>query len=306
MLSEFKTFESDIMNDEGQYCRKKFTCKEKLGSGAYSSVHSCVDESGKEFAVKIENSSVPQHVLMNERSIYFRVLETCKETKQDYPVGIPIVHHYAEKEGTGTRFIILERLGESLLDVMKNLGRPLSSKSILAMGSQMVERFRALHGFGIIHRDVKPDNILTGWEPDKKSILNITDFGIARVFKNASGEYSPSVSDAFDGLHIFSSHRAHKALPQTARDDLESLVFCLVFMAKGKLPWKRGTESTELGTKKETISSSELCKGLPQSVERFCNAVRDLDFMETPDYGSMKSLFEKDLAQAGPEKLDWN
>jgi hypothetical protein len=104
-------------------------------------------------------------------------------------------------------------------------------------------------------------------------------------------------NNCFVGTARFASIAAHKGQQQSRKDDLESLGYSIVFMLRGTLPWVevelKGGENrlTNIQNVKENIQLKDLCKGLPEEFLSFFAYVKGLNFLETPSYSKLRSLF---------------
>src|SRR5450756_1197882 len=88
-----------------------------------------------------------------------------------------IVQIYDRGEAEGTYYIAMEYLeGRSLKDLIVRHG-PLSTQHVVSLGTQILEALRYAHRRDIVHRDIKPQNIIV----DDEGRLKVTDFGIARA-----------------------------------------------------------------------------------------------------------------------------
>eukprot|EP00913_Durusdinium_trenchii_P011153 g10475.t1 len=108
---------------------------------------------------------------------------------------------------------------------------PLAVKEILRIGIQAASGLAAAHAQGVVHRDVKPSNILL--ENDVERVL-LTDFGLARVADDASMTRSGIVAGT---PHYMSPEQANGAAVDP-RSDLFSLGAVLYFMATGHPPFR--------------------------------------------------------------------
>ena len=97
------------------------------------------------------------------------------------------------------------------------------------------------------------------------------DFGLSKSY------YDPKIkkhipyndNNSLVGTSLYSSLNTHLGIEQSRRDDLECLMHALIYLIKGTLPWegiqsKNHTERiTKIKHKKQTITISKLCEGLP-------------------------------------------
>jgi serine/threonine protein kinase len=130
---------------------------------------------------------------------------------------------------------------------------------VMELGGKMLELLRQLHERGYVHRDLKPENFLLGKRGAAERVLYLIDLGIARRAPDCSSagcdvgmglagaagagggieeaEAEGEGGQEFAGTCRFASSRAHACLPIGRGDDLEALVYCLVFLLRGNLPW---------------------------------------------------------------------
>ena len=95
-----------------------------------------------------------------------------------------IVHLYSVEESDGLLFITMELVqGRSLRELL-GAGAPLPLPRTLAFASQMAEGLACAHAAGILHRDLKPGNVMIT-DDDRVKIL---DFGLAKLLAPASGD----------------------------------------------------------------------------------------------------------------------
>ncbi|GAA5161996.1 Stk1 family PASTA domain-containing Ser/Thr kinase [Ornithinimicrobium tianjinense] len=92
-----------------------------------------------------------------------------------------IVSVYDQGEDEGTVFLAMELVdGRTLRDVIRD-GAPLSTRAALRLLVPVAEALAAAHAVGMVHRDVKPENVLLGYGPSSRSTVKVADFGLARV-----------------------------------------------------------------------------------------------------------------------------
>src|SRR6187200_3233982 len=143
----------------------------RLGAGGMANVYLAEDEQlGRRVAIKVLNDRYAQDEAFVER---FR-----REAKSAAALSHPnIVSIYDRGQADGHPYIAMEVIeGRSLKELIVTRG-PLPVAKAIDYSQQILAALRFAHRNGIIHRDIKPHNILIGAEER----LKVTDFGIARA-----------------------------------------------------------------------------------------------------------------------------
>jgi len=203
----------------------------KLGSGGMANVYLAEDEDlGRRVAIKILNERYANDDLFIER---FR-----REAKSAAALSHPnIVSVYDRGEAEGTYYIAMEVIeGRSLKELIMTRG-PLPIEEALAYTHEILEALRFAHRHGIIHRDIKPHNILIGER------LKVTDFGIARA-----GASQMTEAGSIMGTAQYLSPEQARGAPVTASSDLYSVGIVLYEMLTGKVPFT-GDSAIEIAMK---------------------------------------------------------
>lgn len=126
-------------------------------------------------------------------------------------------------------YIVMEYVeGTTLKDLIDKEGR-LSNHDITDYSIQIAQALKSAHESGIIHRDIKPQNIMI----DKYGLAKVTDFGIARVSSNATITYTSSILGT---VHYISPEQA-KGKIVDEKSDLYSLGAVMYEMATGRVPF---------------------------------------------------------------------
>ena len=194
--------------------------------------------------------------------------------------------------------MIMELLGPNLESLLNKMNRHFSLKTIIYLGIQMINIIESLHKRHVIHRDIKPDNFVIGLNKNDKKKLYIIDFGLSKRFRNPkTGEHIPyKDGKSLTGTARYSSIYTHLGIEQSRRDDLEGMIYTLIYLFKGNLPWQglkaknKYEKYQKILEKKMNVSIEKLCEELPFEFNKILIYVRSLQFEEIPDYNMMKGI----------------
>jgi len=172
----------------------------------------------------------------------------------------------------------------------------LSLKDTLCIGIQVIQILENLHNQGIIHRDMKPENILMENQTINK--LYLIDFGLSRYYIDQERNHIPiQYGKKMIGNIRFASLNIHNGIEPSRRDDLISLGYILIFCLKGSLPWQKIDSKTKeerndiIKTIKQTTSFIDLCSDIPYEFLSYMSYCYSLGFDENPNYNYIKNLF---------------
>ena len=212
----------------------------KLGAGGMAKVYLAEDEDlGRRVAIKILSDRYANDESFVER---FR-----REAKSAASLSHPhIVSIYDRGEAEGTYYIAMEVIeGRSLKELVLTRGA-LPVHQAVAYARQLLEALRFAHRHGIIHRDIKPHNVLVSADERGKSQdsrLKVTDFGIAR-----HGASQMTEAGSIMGTAQYLSPEQARGAPVTAASDLYSAGIVLYEMLTGKVPFS-GESAIEIAMK---------------------------------------------------------
>jgi hypothetical protein len=193
-----------------------------------------------------------------------------------------VVTIHAVEEGPGLPYLVMQYVaGVSLQDRLDRTG-PLPLAEVLRIGMQVVGGLAAAHAQGLVHRDVKPANILLENGVER---VKLTDFGLARAADDASLTQSGAVA----GTPSFMSPEQAEGKPVDHRSDLFSLGGVLYAMCTGRPPFRAGSSMGVL---------KRVCEDTP-------TPIREIN-PEVPDWlvAVVEKLHAKDPADRFPSAAE--
>ncbi|GHB44157.1 hypothetical protein GCM10010377_38820 [Streptomyces viridiviolaceus] len=243
----------DGRGSEGRLVGGRYRLIERIGSGGMGTVWRALDERvEREVAVKEPRLPGGPGDESHRRAAHRLYREARAAARVDHPAAVSIHDVVVEEPGLqgttgpdgspappgpdGLPWIVMELVrGESLHDRLRR--GPLPAAEAAGIGRAVLGALRAAHAVGIVHRDVKPANVLLG--PHGRVVL--TDFGIAHV----QGEESLTVSGEFVGSLEFVAPERMSGRIAGPASDLWSLGVLLYAAVEGWSPFRRTTlEST--------------------------------------------------------------
>ncbi|MFD9001313.1 protein kinase [Streptomyces sp. NPDC059582] len=240
------------MSDGGEHLRDgrlvggRYRLIERIGSGGMGTVWRARDElMEREVAVKQPRLPGDPADESRRRAAHRLYREARAAARVDHPSAVSIHDVVVEEEGEdGLPWIVMELVrGESLHELLRR--GPLEPAESARIGLAVLGALRAAHAVGIVHRDVKPANVLLGPPPLSNSLergrphrrVVLTDFGIAHI----QGEESLTVSGEFVGSLEFIAPERMSGRGAGPASDLWSLGVLLYAAVEGWSPFRRTT-----------------------------------------------------------------
>ncbi len=260
---------------------------EELGHGGMGRVYKVLD---KDLDVKIALKLIKPEISSDE--------ETIARFRNELKVARAVTHKnvcrmYDFGKAGGTYFITMEYVpGEDLKSLVHSIGALPVGKAV-AIARQTADGLAEAHRLGVVHRDLKPQNIMI----DREGGARIMDFGIARSVK-ARGMTGAGV---IIGTPEYMSPEQVEAKDVDQRSDIYSLGIILYEMTTGRLPFTADTPfAVGLKQKGEAPENPEMLnpqipEGLSRVILKCMEKDKDKRFQDAGEVRSELERIEKDL-----------
>ena len=245
------------MIKEGVFLGKRYEILGRIGSGGMADVYKGKDHKLNRFvAIKVLKSTY--------RSDETFIKKFLSEAQAAAGLMHPnVVNVYDVGQDRGLYYMVMELVeGITLKDYIEKKGK-LSAKETISISIQMVTGIQAAHNCHIIHRDIKPQNIIIS----KDGKVKVTDFGIARATTSTATQ--AVTTTVMGSVHYTSPEQARGGFSDI-RSDIYSLGITMFEMITGELPFDgETTVSIAIKHLQEDIAApSELVPDIPYSLER--------------------------------------
>ena len=258
----------------------------RIGRGGMGSVYLATDERlERTVAVK----SMDTHFCGSQDQPE-RFLQEAKAASSLNHPNILTVHDIVEFDGRC--FIATEFIEGETLSCRINDG-PLEIEFILDAATQVASALEAAHGAGIVHRDIKPDNIMI--RPD--GLIKVVDFGIAKISQPSAKSGSENGSDGWRdtrpgtiiGTTSYMSPEHIRGCGVAAESDIFSFGVVLYEMLTGTLPYRGETPSDVMAAilTLDPVPVQEFRKAIPAELIDIVNKTLKKDPRERYEHGGV-------------------
>jgi serine/threonine protein kinase len=247
----------------GKLIRGRYQVHKKLGEGGMGTVYLAEQMSvGRKVALKLLQGSYAA----DEEFIGRFRREARLAASLSHP-NIVTLYDFDQADD-GSLFIAMEYLpGHKLSDVIREDG-PLEIRRTSRLALQIAEGLGAAHRAGVIHRDIKPDNIMVVGENGSEEI-KLMDFGIARL-RDTGSSTQLTRSGLIMGTPAYMAPEQAEGTEVSEKTDIYALGIVLYEMLSGTVPFKASTPAAVLvkQIQESPIPLRKLRRDLPAALER--------------------------------------
>ena len=270
-----------------------------LGEGAYGTVFKA-DWSGRSVALKVEKVGVKRGFVkaglpmpdFSRITHEYRMMSLLASTR-----GFP--HVYTANFEGKYKYYAMQLLGKPLSQLFRENGGRLSTRLVIALGDQILNRLEVIHRNGFLMYDMHLNNFLL----DNGTVYAI-DLGLAIPFL-VDGEhiaFGTSFILQRQKNDVFASRRDSQGLTVSRRDELERFLYILVMLNAGSLPWGRVESSWEVMLIKTMVKIDDICFGEAKWLKPAFKYVFGMGFDEEPNYNLLRKLFSDRLDELKEEE----
>ena len=243
----------------GKFLGKRYEILERIGSGGMAVVYKAKCHWLNRFvAIKILKEDLAQDEEFRRR---FHE-ESQAVAMLSHPNIVAIYDVSRSEDGVEPDYIVMELIeGITLKQYMQKRGGRLSWKEALHFSTQIMKGLAHAHERGIIHRDIKPHNIMVL----RDGSVKVADFGIARLMSSAQNTMT---QEALGSVHYISPEQARGSRVD-ARSDIYSAGVVLYEMLTGRLPYE-GDSPVAVAIQHINsipLSPRELDNSIPEAME---------------------------------------
>ena len=264
----------------------RYKLQKRIGSGAFGLIFSARNVNTDEIvAIKLEPTS-QMDTLTHEAAVLMKL--------SGIP-GIPNLRYYGVPDHN--RYMAIDLLGKSLQTVSSDYKKSVPIAIVQMYAKQMVRIIWAVHERGFVHRDIKPPNFMIGMKKNENNEdelktqtqdeLFLIDFGMSRTYiddKTNTHKCNKMRTTGIIGTPRYVSINVHDGCEPSRRDDLISMMYVLVYLVKGRLPWKAAASPELVAQMKKTILPEDLFFEMPPSYLDIFKYLCTMSYDEAPNY----------------------
>jgi serine/threonine-protein kinase len=226
----------------GRTLNNRYVVKRKIGEGGFGAVFEGMQvATERPVALKVLHPQSVSDATVVAR--FRREAEACSKLRSAHTV---VIYDFDQTED-GVLYLAMELVrGESLQDIQR-AQKILPAERCLRILDQVAEALGEAHAKGIVHRDMKPENIMVE-EREGEDFVKVLDFGIAKIVSGDGGKGAPALTAIGQtvGTLEFMSPEQLRGKPLDGRSDIYALGMVAYEMLAGQLPFKKSKSTTDV------------------------------------------------------------
>src|SRR6184192_4373745 len=263
----------------------------ELGRGAFGVTYLAVDNVLRR-RVALKVIDVPA-AARGSRTMRERFLREARAAAALRHSNVAAIYQFGASPNGSRCFYAMELVEGETLETRVRRDGPLSSKLALEIAIQIARALMAAAAQGLIHRDLKPGNVMLTWDHSDTAELEVKviDFGLAKAIADAGGEMDLTHGE-FVGTPNFASPEQFGSGPIDSRSDIYSLGATLWFALTGLAPHSGSTieEIRDRQTWDDLPVAHLVARKVPEPVVKLLRSTLDVDPSKRP--ASARELME--------------
>jgi len=250
---------SELLARIGTVIGQRYKLLSLLGEGGMAAVYLAEDVTlGQRVALKLlkrEHADDPQVLARFDREAKAMMVLAHEHI-------VPAIGFGRSPEGD--MCLVMELVeGETLRSALKRI-KPFPPHGVAEISSQIAAGLACAHGFGVVHRDFKPENVMISWRPGNQPWIKILDFGMARILVGTTGTPLTRKGAIFGTPEYMPPEQA-MGQPVDARADQYAFGVMVFEMLAGRRPFKASSalEMVQMQIRMAPPSLTDLVPGLP-------------------------------------------
>lgn len=266
-----------------------YTIIERLGSIAHTTVYTLADCKRRRYIGKMRPKSTGYNELLNEVDILDRL------RKRSFCVPRRLFSGCI----SGSHWLVTNPPWKSVYEWVEETGRPLNLSTVLMIGIRALKALEKLHYVGVLHRDITPHS-MTLQRNERSCDIQFKDFFYSTVYRHSNRVHiHPHREYQHRGNVAYCSRRVQGGVTPARRDDVQSLIYTLLYLSRRGLTWIREKNHEKMMVMKDDLSKGGAFSGVPKALKWCFVKCRELEFAERPDYQGMRRGLEGALEEYG-------
>src|SRR5436305_5814034 len=277
--------------EDGSFC--------ELGRGAFGVTYLAVDNVlRRRVALKVIDVPAAARGSHTMRERFLREARAAAALRHS---NVAAIYQFGASPNGSRCFYAMELVEGETLETRVRRDGPLNSKLALEIAIQISRALIAAAAQGLIHRDLKPGNVMLTWGHSDTAELEVKviDFGLAKAIADAGGEMDLTHGE-FVGTPNFASPEQFECNPVDVRSDIYSLGATLWFALIGKTPFAGGNIEEIRSAQKSNVLPLEQLKAarVPRSLKSLLESMLALEPAARPGMHDLAAQLRRCSAQA--------